>query len=269
MNSKISKYLIVLLLINILIFTMGLIPFVYCISIDINPTMNTNISIDGGLEDWVNIDAHPVKLKTDQSDEGLPIDLKCAQDANNLYLAIDFRIESDSIGNSEFLGILISSSDDNTNLTDARIVNMTNSQELSNYTDYHINNYNFTRDSIQNGEGIGINKSEGHFNQLIYEFRIPLNDGNNEDVNLKYGSTYAFNISQGNNPIYPQGIIRSNSSLLITINDPEADLAPSNNFNRIASFVASIVIFVIAGVSYGYYIFRILLLKKKMERIKQ
>lgn len=269
LNSKISKFLTVLLLINVLIFTIGLIPFVMCSEIDVNPTQNNNILIDGNLDDWNDISSYKLELKTNVSNPGLPIDLKCAQDKNNLYLAIYFELEPSFVGHSEFLGILISPSEDATNLTDARIVNMTNSQLLSNYTDYTINNYSFTKDSTQDGEGCGVNKSIGSFtNQLIYEFKIPLNDDNDEDVDLQYGSTYAFNISQGNDPSYPQGIIRSNNSVVITIKDLSTDPLTPEEISKLGSLAGAIAIFVIVGLSYGYYIYRIVLLRKKMERIK-
>lgn len=249
---------------------MGIVPFVYCSEIEVDPNFNTNISIDGDLEDWKNIGSDRLELKTNTSDSGLPIEFKCAQDKDNLYLAIYYELELGSVGESEFLGVLISPSEDVTNLTDARIVNISNSHEDSTYADYYINNYNFTQDSLQNGNGIGRNNSiSNSINQLTYEFSIPLNDGNEEDVDLEYGSTYAFNISQGNDPTYPQGIIRSNSSVLISIKDPSSGGPSPDDISELGSFIAAIVIFIIVGISYGYYLFKIFLLKDKMERIKR
>lgn len=250
---------------------MGIVPFVFCSQIEVDPDFNNNISIDGDLEDWKNIGSEPLELKTNStSNSGLQIEFKCAQDKNNLYLAISYELESGYVGESEFLGVLISPSQDVTNLTDARIINMSHSQEESNYKDYHIKDYNFTRDILQNGNGIGRNDSiSGAKNQLTYEFSIPLNEGNEEDVDLEYGSTYAFNISQGNDPTYPQGIIRSNSSVLISIKDLSSDGSSSEDLAELGSFIAAIVIFIIVGISYGYYVFKIFLLKDKMERIKQ
>jgi hypothetical protein len=174
------------------------------------------------------------------------------------------------VGNSEFLGVFISSSEDVTNLADAKIVNMSRSINESQYSDYKIENNNFYRDNNTNGNGLGINQTISNSNsKLTYEFRIPLDAGNEEDVGLNYDSTYAFNISQGNEPSYPQGIIRSNSSLLIRIKDPVSEGPSTDNLAEIGSFIAAIVIFIIVGISYGYYILKILLLKKKMERIKR
>jgi hypothetical protein len=237
----------------------------------VDPDFNKNISIDGDLEDWKNIGSESLELKTNSdSNSGLPIEFKCAQDKDNLYLAISYEWEGGYVGKSEFLGVLISPSQDVTNLTDARIINMSYSHEDSTYTDYYINNYNFTRDSLQNGDGIGRNDSiSGSKNQLAYEFSIPLNEGNEEDVALEYGSTYAFNISQGNDPTYPQGIVRSNSSVLVSIKDPSSGGSTGEDFSEVGSFIAAIIIFIIVGISYGYYVFKIFLLKDKMERIKR
>ncbi len=270
LNNKISNILTVFFLIYVFILTIGLIPYIYCSVIEVNPVFDEDISIDGNFADWNSINSYSINLKKNSTDSGLPVNLKCAQDYYYLYIEIDFEIEAGYTGIEEFLAILISSSEDFNNMTDAKIINMSYSQDETTFTDYYIENHTFFQDTHQDGDGLGVNNSiTGNKNQIRYEFKIPLMENNEHDVNLRYENTYAFNISQGNNPLYPQGIIRSNDSVLITIINPTTGSTSSDDLSGFFSLIAAIVIFSIVGGAYGFYVFKIFLLQKKMERIKR
>ncbi|MFX1259448.1 MAG: hypothetical protein ACFFAN_16465 [Promethearchaeota archaeon] len=217
-------------------------------------------SIDNSIKEWNEA------IKIDINLTGLPIKLRLMQNDDKLFLSVQFDIEINDHSVNEFIGILISnsSSKDLEDFIDAKIIQFTNIfNDSFDYFDYNINKSVFSNDIIYNGEGSA--KLEGVTS--TYEFSIPVNssDENKEDVMLNYETTYAFNITYGEIASYPDGI-RKSEIVLITINSSP----PNRKLNiNLTLFVISIIIFSILGLLYGFYIYRILKLKEKIERIKR
>ena len=104
---------------------------------------------------------------------------------------------------------------------------------------------------------------------MIYEFRIPVNESegeDDEDVKLEFGDPYAFKIIYGENLNY-NAIEREKSSIvLIEIQYPENIEEP---WWKIFLFIMAIIFFSIIGGLYGLYIYKILVLKRKIRRIRE
>jgi hypothetical protein len=198
--------------------------------------------------------------------EDLPIKLWVMQDDFNLYIAIQFELEQGYHNATEFVGLIISnsSSENRADFIDAKILQFSNiTTDEFEYLDYNVNNSIFSIDSENNGNGVasldGINS--------IYEFSIPIiNDiGNKEDVVLDFGNLYAFNITYGETPTYPEGVKKST---IVLINLSSISSSPPS-LTSIIIFSFCIVVFSILGILYGYYIYKIFKLKEKIERIRR
>lgn len=198
--------------------------------------------------------------------EDLPIKFWVMQNEINLYISVQYELEQGYHNTTEFIGLLVSnsSSEDKEDFIDARIIQFSNiSVDEYDYFDYYINNSIFSIDAEINGYGAanldGITST--------YEFSIPIKNtpGNTEDVVLDYGNTYAFNITYGDVPIYPNGVKKS-TIILINLKSLPSSLQP---LTYIILLTLSIVIFSILGILYGFYIYKIFRLKANIKRIKR
>ncbi|MBD3193782.1 MAG: hypothetical protein GF317_01915 [Candidatus Lokiarchaeota archaeon] len=250
-------------------------PISRAASLSIDPISGKAPIVDGlidvSADEWEESMFYNLSLKSNENDPGLRIDLKVMQIEKNLYFLVQYELESSYVGNNEIIGLLISESSSELieDFKDAKIVNISN---LNNYTysDYDINSNFFINDMYLDGEGAATKESiDSDIIRFTFEFKLPINeslvDVNDEDVILEYGSSYAFNISHGNTPIYPQGFIRSN---IITLNLLEHEQITQPLDFELITLVTSIIIFGIVGVFYVFYLYRIILLKNKLERIR-
>ena len=271
MKKKNFKVITVLLICSYILFSLYITPLSMGDSKEITPafgdTPNRNGKID--TDEWDATTFTEIRLKTTPSDDGLEVFFKAIQDKNDLYILIQFEVDGGSQESSGFLAILISNTNsyDEYDFVDAKIVNIT-SNTIYSYKDYNINytNNNFTLDQEKHGDGAGtIEEIEGEIKQVTYEFCILLDQDEDEDAYLEYKNSYKFNISQGDDPSnHPKGIIRS-TSLTINVREPE----PPQLINMEAIIIAtSITIFSINGIFFAFYVYRIVLLKKKIKRIR-
>jgi len=180
---------------------------------EIDPNFGKVPTIDGEIGSFTNEWDEAYKIQTNLTD--LPINLWVMQSSSKLYISVQIELESGVVNRtSEFVGILISnsSSEDIKDFIDAKIVQFSNiTEDEFDYFDYFINNSVFIPDSASSGNGAA--KLEGETS--TYEFSIPINNlqGDiDEDVYLEYGEPFAFNITYGLTPGYPQGIMKSSIS---------------------------------------------------------
>ena len=198
--------------------------------------------------------------------DDLPIKCWVIQSEENLYISLQLELESGYHNITEFIGLIISnsSSENKESFKDAKIIQFSNiSANKFNYFDYKINNSVFSIDSESNGNGAA--KMEGYTS--VYEFSIPINNETNsgEDVALNFGNSYAFNITYGFIPSYPNGIKKS-TIVLINLESVPSTLPP---FSTVFLFILCIVIFSIIGILYGFYIYKIFKLKEQIQKIKR
>ena len=133
------------------------------------------------------------------------------------------------------------------------------------YKDYHIVNGIFIEDDEDNGDGA----ADLHDEKIIYEFRIPVNDSegeDDEDVTLEFGDPYAFKIVYGENSNYNAILNEKSNIVQIEIQYPEEIEEP---WWKIFLFIMAIIVFSLIGGLYGLYIYKILVLKKKIGRIRE
>ncbi|MFX1574451.1 MAG: hypothetical protein ACFFB0_17055 [Promethearchaeota archaeon] len=264
MKKLTINILIYLLLANASLFSFLFILDGYGSTEDITPEFGETPIIDGYINDSIEEWNKATKLQINLT--GLPIKFWVMQNSDDLFLSVQFDIEINDHSINEFIGILISnsSSEDLKDFIDAKIIQFTDIfNDSFVFLDYNINRTVFMNDSIYNGEGAA--KLEGVTS--TYEFSIPIDepDDNTEDVILKEGSTYAFNITYGDIASYPNGIKKS-KIVLITINTLPIKKPP---FINLTIFIISIIIFSILGLLYGFYIYRIFKLKEKIRRIRR
>jgi hypothetical protein len=245
----------------------------YASSLVIDPVFGDAPIIDGTIDlsqdEWEQAQFERIYLKTDVNESGgLPIDLKCIQDEENLYLLIQFELELEEVKNQEFLAILVSNSTDENfdNFKDAKMVNISNNQYS--YNDLYLNDSIYLNDDVYHGNGAGrIIEEEGKA-IFTFEFMFPLfsesTSENSEDIRLLYNSEHVFNITHGNNPVLPDGIKRGAT---IQINILEKQQKEGGLDLNIIALIFTIIVFTFIGLFYTYYIYQIILLRKKMERI--
>jgi hypothetical protein len=263
-EKKSLRLFIYVIIINIIIFSFFLVEKSYCATIEIDSKIGESPVIDGYIDlstgEWNK--ASKVSINLDD----LPIDLWVLQDDKKLYLSVQLELESIARKETEFIGLLISnsSSENPEDFIDAKLIQFTNISENNfDYFDFKINNSVFLNDTEYHGNGAA------KLDQLLstYEFSIPIKvfTENNEDASLDYGNSYAFNISYGESPVYPNGIEKS-AIVLINIK------AISSNppiFIELILFILCIILFSIIGVLLCFYIYRILKLKRNMEKYKR
>ncbi|MEJ2279777.1 MAG: hypothetical protein P8Y70_18840, partial [Candidatus Lokiarchaeota archaeon] len=238
----------------------------------IDSTIGKAPIIDGSLhstsDEWDGANTYTIMLNNTSEEDGLPITLGIIQNDNHLYIYIQYNIEAQYHSQTEFFGLIISknSSYERNDFVDAKILQFENiSTDTYKYLDYYINQSTFYQDTEVNGEGAAKIVSQ----TSTYEFSLPIDnvEANNsgQDVYLKTGSTYAFNLTYGESPVYPGGIIKYNTVEISIKQKPSSLIQIDYNFVlRILSYI----IFTILGVLFGYYIYRIVILKRQIERIK-
>ncbi len=230
--------------------------------------------IDSSINEWDK--AHSVheslNLYPNESNPENPllVDLWVMQNGSNLYISIQFDFMHNDF---EFVGLLISTnqSENPEDFKDAKIVRFSNiSTNEYTYKDYYLNNSIYEEDTNSNGNGAG--RIEGI--RVIYEFVLPVeyNESDPEDAFLEYGtdekSGHIFKIIMGdstNPPSYPEDIRISNNVLIkITYNPLPSDLTQQ----ELLILIFSIIIFGTSGILYVFYIYRIVKLKERIERIR-
>ncbi|MHA1933511.1 MAG: hypothetical protein ACW96X_13285 [Promethearchaeota archaeon] len=221
--------------------------------------------IDGIIDDSINEWKKAFKTHINLTD--LPIDLWIMQDKSELFISVQIDLELSAHNSTEFIGLLISnsSSENQEDFIDAKFIQFSNIQ-MDNfvYLDYFINNSLFLNDTNYHGQGAG--KLDGKVS--VYEFSMPINQplaaGYEEDAILEYEKSYAFNITYGKSPSYPEGIIKS-EVILINIFEPSEE---QQFLIDVILNVLSTIVFSIVGILSGYYIYKIFKLKEKMERLR-
>jgi hypothetical protein len=248
--------------VNIIAVSLLFVSIGYCASEEIDSKFGEAPVIDGYIDFSSNEWNKAVKKSTYLED--LPIEFWVIHDYSNLYISVQIELEVDAHNVTEFVGILISnsSSENLDDFVDTKIVQFSDISENNfTYLDYYINNSVFLPDVDNHGNGAA--RLEGKTS--TYEFSIPTNIVNQEDVLLDHGNEYAFNISYGDIPSYPTGIIKStiiliNIKSIATTEQPLWDLI---------FFVLIIIIFSSLGILFGFYIYKIFKLREKIERIKR
>jgi hypothetical protein len=236
----------------------------YCATEETNSKYGEAPVIDGYIdtssEDWDKISTVEIKL------DDFPVDIRIMHNDKSLFISVQFEILIGYHSINEFVGLIISnsSSENKEDFIDAKIIQFTNiSANEYNYLDYKINSSGFSTDMEINGDGAG--KLEGITS--TYEFSIPIkiDTENEEDAALDYGNSYAFNITYGETPVYPNGIKKS-GIVLINIKSLKSSIPPITNT---VLYVLSIIIFSVIGILLGLYIYRIFKLKEYMEKFKR
>lgn len=260
------KIIVLALVVNITIGSFLPVIISYGATIDIDPNFGEAPIIDGIIDDSFNEWREAKKLKMNLTD--LPVKFWVLQTNLDLYISVQVELEVGYHNTTEFVGILVSknSSEAREDFIDAKIIQFNNiTSESFNYSDYYINESVFINDTVLNGDGAA--GYEGI--TTTYEFSIPLNQsesiGEEEDSLLSYDSTYAFNVSFGGIPLYPQGIIKS-TTVLINIKPPQThQILPLD----LTLGILSIIAFSVAGILLVFYVYRILKLKEKIERLRR
>ena len=90
----------------------------YAIVVDIEPDFGNAPEIDGDIDrskkEWINATKEEISLiSLSPTDKGIPIKLWVMQNKSNLYISIQFELETHE--SQEFIGILISDSEATSN----------------------------------------------------------------------------------------------------------------------------------------------------------
>ena len=263
MKKTAYRITVSLILFNFICISFLIISNGYSVSEEIESKFGDAPIIDGVIDtltnEWNQANKIPVNLND------LPIELWVINDEKNLYLSVQLELLPVAHNYTEFVGIMISnsSSDNLEDFKDARIVQFINiSENEFEYIDYSINNSIFKNDAINTGNG-SARLEDG---SSTYEFSIPLNDNysDHEDASVEHGKSSAFMIVYGVSPYYPSGI-RKSITVLVNI----ASLSTTTPlFINSTLFILVIIIFIILGAFYGFYVYKIFTLKNKIERIK-
>ncbi|MFX0006625.1 MAG: hypothetical protein ACFFA7_10740 [Promethearchaeota archaeon] len=225
------------------------------------------------IDGYIDISTHEWRdaYKGGISLDDLNISLWVMQDEINLYISVQFDLESGYHSTNEFVGLIISnsSSEDNTEFIDAKIIQFTNiSANEYSYFDYNVSHSesghtDFTIDTEQNGKGAATLEDL----TSIYEFSLPIkgDKSNKDDAALDFGNAYAFNITYGDTSAFPNGIKKS-AIVLINIKSVSTTTFPIF-FATI--YVFTTLLFSIMGIFLGIFIYRIFKLKEKIKRYKR
>lgn len=242
---------------------------------DIEPEYGFAPEIDGDIErskkEWENATKEEINLifnkTSNPNDKGILTDIWVLQNSSDLYISIQFELENHAA--EEFIAIIISESESesDTSFYDAKIVqfyDLGGPNEDDRYRDYYIINGQFFRDSEDNGDGA----ADLHGNKIIYEFRIPVNasEEDDRDVDLEFGESYAFKIVYGENDDYQDILNEKSSIVLIDIEYPKSEEMPL--WKKVV-FILAIIAFGAIGGLYGLYIYKVLVIEKKIGRIKE
>ena len=255
-----------------MIFTVNfLINNSYAVIEDIEPDYGYAPEIDGDIDrsekEWINATKEKINLigSNPITDKGIPIEIWVMQNDSDLYISIQFELETHK--SQEFIGIFISNSEatSNESFIDAKILQFFNLGEIGEryeYLDYYLLNDEFIMDQEFNGEAAA--KLDGH--EIVYEFRIPVNNSDDsQDVFLDFGDEYAFKIVYGEIPDYSDGIKKSNI-VLIEIEYQEKE---EENIWILVHNILCIIIFCGLGGLIALYIYKIIVIKKKIRRVRE
>jgi len=238
--------------------------------IDFEPDYGYAPDIDGEIDrskkEWENASKEVINLLgSSPTDKGIPIKLWVMQNGSNLYISVQFDLENHQP--QEFIAILISNSEatSNESFVDAKILQFTDlgiGRDNYNYFDYYMVNEKLFRDTEFNGEAA----AKLDDNEIIYEFRIPVNNSDDDnDVFLDFGETYAFKIVYGEFAEYPASFKKSNI-VLIDIEYPPKE--KENEWILIHNILC-VIIFSGLGGLFAFYTYKIIFIKKKIRRVKE
>ncbi|MFX1317359.1 MAG: hypothetical protein ACFE9T_15960 [Promethearchaeota archaeon] len=264
MRKLIFKILLCIFIINIISISVFFTFPSYGALEEIDPKFGRAPTIDGQINSIENEWKDASNIETNLTD--LPVELWVMESGAKLYIAVQIELSGVVNRTTEFVGIIISnsSSEDIKDFVDAKIIQFSDIyNDEFDYFDYVINNSIFVIDSIPNGNGAAkLNGETG-----TYEFSIPIDNpqGVEEDVYLNYDDSFAFNITYGNTPIYPEGIEKSSIFLINIKKPPKVELG----FWKLTAYIFLIIIFSFIGILYGFYIYKIFKLKATMERYRR
>ncbi len=269
MGKPIVKIFIYALLINLILTSSFIVIESLAVTEEIVPVFGDAPEVDGYIDtdanEWNSAKKISIILNSSQSstDLGLLFKLWVMQNDSNLYLSIQYDLEFHN--SKEFIGILISK-DTKEKFVDAKIIQFTDPiLNKSKFLDYYIENGVFKEDSIYNGMGKA--KLEGK--TVTCEFSIPVNNTQDDnDVFLDYGSEYSFKIIYGetSSHSYWSG---TKKSCIVQINIQYPPIPPEETNWEEILYILSIIIFIIIYGLFGFYIYKIAVLKKKILRLKR
>ncbi|MFX1366604.1 MAG: hypothetical protein ACFFCE_00095 [Promethearchaeota archaeon] len=264
MKKQNFRALICTFVISVCVISLFLISKGYSTINEIDSEIGESPKIDGYIDltssEWSKATSEDLSL------EDFPINLKVLQNEENLYISVQFDLEVEYHSIDEFIALIISnsSSTNEDEFIDAKIIQFTNiSSNEYIYSDYYIDNGNFLNDTIQDGDGAA-SLEDG---TSTYEFSIPIRGllTNEQDAELDFDNTYAFNITYGETSNYQTGVKKS-SIILINIKPIQNSKILSMD---LALLIIIIVIFSFLGILYCYYIIQVFRLKEKIKRIKR
>jgi len=220
--------------------------------------------IDKSNSEWKNATKEEIYLTgLSPTDKGILVDLWVMQNDSDLYISVQFNLETHKL--TEYVGIVISESGatSNDSFVDAKILQFTNLgtiRENYKYRDYYIFNNQFFEDREVHGDAAA--KLEG--SKIIYEFQIPTNSTEDaQDANLDFGESYAFKIIYGEAFNNPGRFIKS-EIVFIDINYPKDK--PLNPWILYHNILCIIIFCGLIGL-FALYIYKITVIKKKIKRI--
>lgn len=241
--------------------------------VTINPLFGRAPVIDGKIDtsnnEWNRAVKDRIHLFANLSQpvNGLPVDIWTMQNGSNLYISIQFSLESHN--EHEFVGLLIArnASELTEDFKDAKIVQFINiSSDEYQYKDFFIKNSVYNEDSLSNGNGAA--KLVG--DKATYEFVLPVekNETDIEDVFLLSGDTYAFKVVLGGSLLYPPSFPDDFMVSNIVLIKISYFIPKGLTSLEVLYLVFSIIIFGTIGALYIFYLYRIVKIKGKIERIR-
>ncbi|MBD3342755.1 MAG: hypothetical protein GF353_26900 [Candidatus Lokiarchaeota archaeon] len=274
---KTPIYVLICLVITLVLFINFFIPLTLGAAEEFEPDYGNAPEIDGdigtldnGEKEWKNATKEEITLFSPGSttDLGLLVDIWVMFNDSDLYISVQFELEATYRNSQEFIAILTSTSDaeNNESFYDAKIVqfyDLGTINERTEFFDYYIVNGQFYRDIDEHGDG----DADLDGDKSIYEFQIPINNSeeDDQDVFLDLGETYAFKVVYGINADYELGALKSNT-ILIDIEYPPID---KPEIWEVALLITVIIVFCGLGALYGFYVYRILIIRKKISRIRR
>ncbi len=232
----------------------------------------TKPNIDGTIDKEVNEWNDAIKSKfflyknISNPENGLELDLWIVQYELFLYIAILFELTEHE--NNEFIGILTSEDEslDPLDYEDAKIIQFINVSEGDfEYRDYYINESSFYEDSEING--VGAAKLDPDGERIVYEFQLPVesSEGGDQDIRIEAGVYSPFMIIFGESQNYDEGIKLMN---LVSLFVQFYAYNPIISVEELIYITLASIIFTAIGTLYGYYLFQIIKLKDKIEKIR-
>ncbi|MFO8019302.1 MAG: hypothetical protein R6U96_11745 [Promethearchaeia archaeon] len=241
---------------------------------EISPEFGNSPVIDGYInrtdEEWNNATKTSMRLYTNssQTDDGLPIDLWILQNSSDLYICIKFEVNEHDP--DEYVGFIISEDEttDSESFRDMKFLQFSDlggENQDHTYNDSYKEDGDFVNDGKNDGNGAAQLGSDDE--EITYEFSIPINNteaqNDEEDVFLDYGESYAFRIIFGNSDSNPPDYFKSN---IISMKIAYPDLPPEPSIWETVLLVLTIIIFSALGALFGYYVYLIYKLEKRIKR---